>query len=367
MADSWKLAGGRALPRLAFVTSRGALEYVLGHASAAKLLRALSDSALVFDELPRGATWPRASRAVQRFLAAHANALDGVVIVGGYDVAPSQRLDTLPSSLSRKVRREQDADEFVVWTDDGYGDIDGDGLPELPVSRVPDAGSLPYLTTLLSAAPTPAKTRAGIRNAERTYADDVFELLPGLGSLLTSEHTLWNERPAYALSAACIYIVLHGEADDGSRAWGQASDGAYPVAMRPGNVRPCAGSVVLCASCWAGLIVDTKALHADGRRIAPRSARTSIALEFLRRGALAFVGSTGSHYSPTEPPYHYNGEPLHRAFWQRVRAGTPPARALFEAKYHEYVHGIPHGPTGAEAEACELKVLHELTCLGLGW
>lgn len=83
-------------------------------------------------------------------------------------------------------------------------------------------------------------------------------------------------------------------------------------------------------------------------------------------GATAFVGCTGSHYSPKDPPFHYFGGPMHEAFWERCLAGTPPARALLDAKWH-YASYMPHGQSKPALAAIEYKILREFTCLGLGW
>jgi hypothetical protein len=91
-----------------------------------------------------------------------------------------------------------------------------------------------------------------------------------------------------------------------------------------------------------------------------------MALSFLRRGALAFVGCTGAHYSPVDEPYDYFGGPMHRAFWTTIGAGEPPARALFAAK-QEYARNLPHGLTRPIPVAVEYKTLRQFTCLGLGW
>lgn len=91
-----------------------------------------------------------------------------------------------------------------------------------------------------------------------------------------------------------------------------------------------------------------------------------MALGFLKAGALAFVGCTGVHYSPSEPPYRYYGGPMHEAFWKSWLAGLPPAKALFEAK-KEYLGGIPHRDASPMSRAIEIKILRQYTCLGLGW
>jgi hypothetical protein len=115
------------------------------------------------------------------------------------------------------------------------------------------------------------------------------------------------------------------------------------------------------------LTVDTPAGRVvPGRSIGLKTAESSIALGFLARGASAFIGCTGAHYSPTEEPFNYFGGPMHRAFWSAYNAGKPPAQALFDAKI-DYIRGMPHGRTGVLQTAIEYKILRQYTCLGLGW
>ena len=91
-----------------------------------------------------------------------------------------------------------------------------------------------------------------------------------------------------------------------------------------------------------------------------------MALSYLHAGARAFVGCTGTHYSPTVPPYNYFGGPMHTAFFRRLLAGSGPAQALFDAKV-EYASGLPHGQNSSVGRAIEFKIWKQFTCLGLGW
>jgi len=144
---------------------------------------------------------------------------------------------------------------------------------------------------------------------------------------------------------------------------GEGVSGNRP-AVNLSNVPATSHAVVLAGCCWGALIADRPALAAVGGSPRQRTAADSIALKLLEAGALAFVGCTGSHYSPLESPYNYFGKPMHDAFWTgHVNGGLPPAQALFEAK-KSYARAIPHRPG---FEAIELKILRQFTCLGLGW
>jgi hypothetical protein len=104
--------------------------------------------------------------------------------------------------------------------------------------------------------------------------------------------------------------------------------------------------------------------------IRPRGPESSIAIAYLNAGALAFVGCTGSHYSPLKPydgaGLSYFGKPMHDVFWANIKAGKGPAQALFDAKA-EYAKNMPHGPDDPFSRAVEMKILREFTILGLGW
>jgi len=143
--------------------------------------------------------------------------------------------------------------------------------------------------------------------------------------MLRSGPVLYNQSPKYSLDAERVYLMLHGNDVIASLFWGEDA-GQYPTAMHLENVPVRPGSVVFTGCCWGALAADTSARRAvPSRRLGDRTADTSIALRFLANGARAFVGCTGSHYSPTLEPYGYFGEPLHRAFWQAYAASKPPA------------------------------------------
>lgn len=292
--------------------------------------------------------------------------IEGVVLLGGYDVVPSQRRDCLPVSVRGEIGANDDLDNYIIWSDDVYGDKDGDEWPELPVSRVPDAKSTELFLAAMSAPDQASQApRFGVRNFRREFARSIFGALPGNSQLLDSQPTLSTQAPPYDAYADRVYIMLHGAAADGSRFWGEPV--SRSVAMTLDNIPRQPPRVVFTGCCWGGLIVDTLAVHAvPGRPIDIRTPERSLALSFLSRGVTGFVGCTGSHYSPSRPPFDYAGAPMHASFWQAHAAGKSPARALFEAKT-AYKRDFPHGRTTVEGLAAEYKILREFTCLGLGW
>ncbi|HEY7783333.1 MAG TPA: MBL fold metallo-hydrolase [Pyrinomonadaceae bacterium] len=365
--DAVRIGGGRALPELLFVTSRDALVEHIGQLETATLIDSFhAQNMTLFDSLPANAT--RSSETaplVREQLEAHPNAR-GVVIVGGYNVVPSQILDSLPSGLRQSLPPNDDPDRFIVWSDEIYGDLDGDGLPEIPVSRIPDGRSASLVYRALQSSGPGNSRRAGVRNVARPFARQIFNELPGDGPLLVSKMAVFNQNPAIDLAADQVYLMLHGDFVDASRFWGEGTPNNLE-AINLSNLPDEFKGVVFTGCCWGALTVDTPAGRVvPGRSIGLKTAESSIALGFLARGASAFIGCTGAHYSPTEEPFNYFGGPMHRAFWSAYNAGKPPAQALFDAKI-DYIRGMPHGRTGVLQTAIEYKILRQYTCLGLGW
>jgi hypothetical protein len=362
------IAGGRQLPQLLFVTNREALAGNIGRLECEHLLDALrARGLLLIDQIPAGVTDAVATAAmVGQVLAQQAN-VQGVVLIGGYDVMPAERRDCLPSDLRRELPPNDDPDNFIVWSDDLYGQPGADGLPRLPVSRIPDGKSGELVRQALQAGSrSVGSARAGVRNVARPFADGVYSALPGTANLLVSQPATFDQHPALNLQADHLYFMLHGDYVDATRFWGERTAG-YKEAVNIANVPTQCGRVVFAGCCWGALPVDTPAgLIAPHRPFGQKTAESSIALSFLAHGASAFVGCTGAHYSPTEPPFQYFGGPLHTAFWQACQEGATPAQALLMAKT-VYQRGIPHGRPGPVNRAIELKILRQYTCLGLGW
>jgi beta-lactamase superfamily II metal-dependent hydrolase len=363
-----RIAGGRTLAKLLFVTSAEGLARNIGRREAAHVLQSLrAQNQLLFDQLPPNSTNAAQAATLVRSQLRQNAGVKGIVIIGGYDVVPSQRVDCLPPALRSQVSGSGDADNFIVWSDDVYGDTDGDWLPELPVSRIPDGNRANVIFNAIQSGATQLTApRAGVRNIARPFAEQIFAALPGSAGIRVSRPTTFDGSPRYSLSADRVYLMLHGDYTDGSRFWGEDTPG-NSEAVNISNLPARSGAVIFTGCCWGALTVNTPAGRVvAGRPFGQKSVNDSIALTFLQRGALGFIGCTGSHYSPLQPPYKFFGGPMHEAFWSAYGKGHPPAEALFLAKL-EYLRGMPHGQTSANARAIEYKILRQYTCLGLGW
>src|SRR5262249_27813065 len=152
---------------------------------AAQVLEAITrgPTAELVDLAAGGTTAEQAAAAVRPKLAAGGTA--GVVILGGYDVVPAHRLNVLDArsrqALTAAGLDGRDGDDFIVWSDEIYGDRDGDAMPEVPVSRIPDGRRSDVVFAALQAAPAARGPRFGVRNAKRSFAAAIFPRVPGAG------------------------------------------------------------------------------------------------------------------------------------------------------------------------------------------
>src|SRR5262249_25455821 len=142
------LAAGRKLPPLLFVTDPERLRANISEDAD----RAL---AIVRQSGHRLVTGAASGLMEATRLAILESAPAGVVLLGGYDVVFSQRVDVLGPELRGRIPAGmvgQDRDGFVVWSDDVYGDKEPDGVAEMPVSRVPDARLGSFFLSMLTSA-----------------------------------------------------------------------------------------------------------------------------------------------------------------------------------------------------------------------
>lgn len=365
------VSDSRKLPELLFVTSSKKLARNIGSAETSQVLNFIQQSlnGTVCDLDTNITKVQDAADKVRSVL--KGSKFKGVVLVGGYDVVPPNRIDTVDAALRSRIVQsgygKKDADNFIVWSDDVYGDTDSDALPELPVSRIPDGKTADLVMAALNASRPNLGSRFGIRNLARPFANDVFQVLPGTGALEVCQHYGPGNIQA-GIAQGAVYYMLHGSYRDATRFWGEDNDRENIDAIELGNVPDnCNGTVVFTGCCWGALIASPPAVTMTPiEQLRPRLPQSSIALKYLAGGANAFIGCTGSHYSPVVPPLDYYGGPLHNTFWAKLLSGQSPAQALFEAKT-EYVGNIPHRRTDPYSEGIELKIFNQFTCLGLGW
>ena len=177
--SGFALAAGRNLPKLLFVTQPDQLAANIGREESREVLAVLSAHDVV--ELRPGSSDP--NDAIAQVRASLPGTYEGVVLLGGYDVVPPRRLDSIGDAIRAKLESDpemgEDPDDFVVWSDEGFVDLNEDGRPEIPISRIPDGMSARLVRAALSAGAAAGSDKFGIRNFARPFADAVWPLIPG--------------------------------------------------------------------------------------------------------------------------------------------------------------------------------------------
>ncbi|WP_197031508.1 MBL fold metallo-hydrolase [Mesorhizobium ciceri] len=353
------LAAGRPLPQLLFVTDAAKLRQNVGEDA---------DRAIQIVERAghRVVSASGAALITKTRLAMLEGKPKGVIILGGYDVVPSQRIDVLGPDLRARIPANliaRDKDGFIVWSDDVYGDIEPDGVPELPVSRIPDARLGSFFLSQLTQSGIGQAGRYGLRNSARPFADAVYANIPGNEAVQISSPQQPSAQQRQLAAREYAYFMLHGDYRNSTVFWGE-DDGGNLAAIDIPSLPASGIGVAFAGCCWGALTVSDPALLSNGQPT-PRMVERSMALSILKAGARAFVGATGVHYSPGARGGFFGG-PLHAAFWDEIRRGISPAEALFNAR-HTYLLDIPHGRTALWDLAVERKLYKQFTCLGLGW
>lgn len=354
------LGAGRQLPNLLFVTDLERLKQNIGDDAD----RALN---LIRNAGHRIVTGPGPELAEMTRKALQQAQPKGVVLVGGYDVVPSQRVDVLDRDLRDRMPREllrRDPDGFVVWSDDIYGDREPDGVPEVPVSRLPDARLGSFLISMLTNANTAQAGKFGLRNRERPFADAIYSAMSGTEPIIINAPRALAASEQHLVARKNVYFMLHGDYRNTGVFWGENDEGNTP-AIDVKSLPQSGVGVAFAGCCWGALTVSEPAFLASDRPT-PKMVERSMALSVLKAGAAAFVGATGVHYSPFDAEGSFFGGPLHSAFWEQIRQGRPPAVALFNAR-QTFATEIPHGRSALWNLAVERKLYKQFTCLGLGW
>lgn len=366
VAAATALGGGRSLPPLLFVSNRALLTKNIGaqEASAALSMITAAGQRLIDVE-------PMTAPAQVKAALLSGSHIDGVVILGGYDVVPSFPTDVLDPEIRTKLGGlvRGDHDQFTVWSDEIYGDTDGDRVGELPVSRIPDGRDAALVFAALSAGAPKIEERYGIRNIARPFAEDVWNGVVGKRKLNVSEEFQSEQVVSAELSRSANYIMLHGSDSDGRVFSGEFSGGGFPTALEADSIPETMQGIVFAGCCWGALVVSEKAVNAPAIP-SPRVPERSIALTCLRAGASAFVGCTGSHYSgPSIDPDENFALVLHSAFWAAaIDRNFAAAPALFQARefFSDYITMRSNGADPLYL-ARLLKNRGQFTCLGLGW
>lgn len=370
------LASGDAVALL--VTHRGSLIRRYGAATAAEIERRMGQLAgalverglrgelLIIDRVAPGqypgvgpvvaATGDAGARAVatviraiRHTIEARNQRLDAVLIIGGDGVIPFHRFPN-PS---------QDSDGAVL-SDNPYGcDTGSYHVPDIVVSRLPDGGAdggalllallqrsieyhegwlinhdgpsglaLPMLRRLVAGSrqKAPVTALGATTAAWQEPSDEIYRELGDQRGLLTcppggSEYP--GKRGMLDWSdGRMLYFNLHG-LTGGPNWYGQAAKGRpddpLPVAITPAHITDLEpAAICVTEACF-------------GAEIVGRSPTDSMALRFLSRGALAFVGCTATAYGAVALPLG-GADVLVQQTFQSLRRGQPIGRAVLLAR-----------------------------------
>ncbi len=204
--------------------------------------------------------------------------------------------DLLPHAAFEDDTGKDDA----VLTDNDWGRTseiddscrDEDGLPEVPVTRIPtdDPALVRRLLSVRDALP--ARWEGGVavsaRNWQRASAAVLEQIAPGGGVRLQTSPSQDDAglRKLLGGEVGRLYFNVHGS--DQVTYWiGDDGEGSNPAILRPASVASVARDAILVSEACYGARHD----EAD-----------TISLRFIRAGGSAFVGSTIIAWGPAAPP-----------------------------------------------------------------
>ena len=212
--DDFRFANGRRLNKnLLFITHSARFASNIGQSEAQRVLAEIRRAGMSVIEIPDNAA--TAEQAVEPILhELSGRQYDGAVVLGGYDVVPPQRLDVLDPGVRQRLENlppeRQPEDRFIVWSDDLYGDSDGDRLPNIPVSRIPDGHLASVVFAALGADAPRLPQKFGVRNVKRPFAETVYPLVPGAGANLNVSAPFGPNNVTPGMGTGAAYFMLHG-------------------------------------------------------------------------------------------------------------------------------------------------------------
>lgn len=304
--------------------------------------------------------------------------VDGVVLLGNYDELPPYVGECITSDVREAVVSVEDKDNWCVHSDHVYGGAIGKYLPisRYPITPQPDYPLLPKSV----ASPATAASSQAIRSSEFLFAGSGESGLAG-GAVTGPMHISPPTRPckrvatadclaAGSFQAPHLYVMLHGRKDDASGYSGVGENDEF-VALNRAVLADAdySGAVVLSGVCWGGRIDRFVRLdnQTDQWYVDNFNQTDYLCLDFVARGANAYVGFTGSHWVPTATLGTNDlSAPLHRWFWTWILQGDPPAVALFKARQQLRAQAMML-PQERRNFAGKMKSYWSATCLGIGW
>lgn len=265
-----------------------------------------------------------------------------VQILGGDGVVP------MASQINPQYLKQHseglDTFDPITLTDDKYGDLDKDGIQEVPVARLPDGFSGELLTKQYEIAQQPTQDRSS--SFVYTMADKTrIEVGQAVEATIAGSPTRYESPPWFSSTRwlkqavdmkddeGAAFFLQHGNVKDRTQ-WANDSGGVAWHIDDDGNA-----DYVMSAACWGGWIAEREYQYFvpqngwevffkndDGIYPAQRpTAENTLALEFLSRGTRGYFGSTGVSYTKAD-------QVLAEVFFGELSRGVEPALAAFRGK-----------------------------------
>jgi len=265
-------------------------------------------------------------RAIETRFATYTRPPSFILIVGGPAVVP----------FATVANPKGDGD--TLFTDDVYGDMDHDAeqVPDVATARLPDGGDFELYNAQFTLGQGRTHSRWGsamaIGQPFRPYASEIAAVI--------GAQVQWSppvDVNTVRWGQANAYFIVHGADWDTSQWWGDDGDDSVPdpVAFNVSRATGTQGTVVS-GACYGAYL---------GTSTAPVARGGSIALQFLRNGAEAFVGHTASTTSVRGRITVWNCIPFTDLCWVGAQVDEWPVSegpAFIEWSVLNYVHSGQH-------------------------
>lgn len=244
------------------------------------------------------------------------------LIVGGHGVVPFHEVPN--------PTHDQDG---AILSDAPYASRNGEFLiPQRSIGRIPDSDgdNGDMLMTVLESMLRYHDAKSGFEESFgysasiwRSASKEVYRIIGEGDEVRLSPPLSADKLEQEWLKKQLLYFNLHGSRETANW-YGQRSPtdppefDQFPVAITPENIPSLDGSCVFSEACYGAWIKE-------------KAVDESLALTFLAKGALAFIGSTAIAYGPVEPP---SGEAdlLGKYFYGYALRNMPFGDALRHAK-----------------------------------
>jgi hypothetical protein len=244
-------------------------------------------------------------------IASNSRESDSFLIIGGHKLFPFYEVEN--------PARDRDQ---VVWTDNFYASTDDDPLlPERAIGRLPDGKDIELLIAQIHSIgkkedkDNQRKATFGLSAAVWANASrNVYKIISNKEILLSPPEN--RDTLKISENTEIFYFNLHGS--DRTNNWYGQHGSNYPIALSPLNIPALHSATVVTEACYGAYTID-------------KGISDSIALTFLKKGALCFVGSTTVAYGPPAPPSR-EADLIANLFFKEILKGNKFGTALLSAK-----------------------------------